>query len=161
MTELEQQQFEAFCKQMQSQGEWCSVLPILHTLQKHHGETHTHTQTALLYSAASLLLPPAGNNLKSICFWCWIRQHVTFNRLQFLALQRTWKCHTLVVVSWCWGASGYWCFLSPRCACERCPGQTYIVIFLPAFLTQEVSQPTRNGFKADIHERRDVFGPLL
>lgn len=113
--------------------------PILHTLQKHHGETHT--QTALLYSAASLLLPPAGNNLKSICFWCWIRQHVTFNRLQFLALQRTWKCHTLVVVSWCWGASGYWCFLSPRCACERCPGQTYIVIFLPAFLTQEVSQP--------------------
>lgn len=86
--------------------------PILHTLQKHHGETHT--QTALLYSAASLLLPPAGNNLKSICFWCWIRQHVTFNRLQFLALQRTWKCHTLVVVSWCWGASGYWCFLFPE-----------------------------------------------
>lgn len=28
MTELEQQQFEAFCKQMQSQGEW--LLPYLH-----------------------------------------------------------------------------------------------------------------------------------
>lgn len=60
MTELEQQQFEAFCKQMQSQGEWW-VLPILpsslsglirtRTLQKHHVhtplQTHNHTLTLM------------------------------------------------------------------------------------------------------------------
>lgn len=48
MTELEQQQFEAFCKQMQSQGEWCSaflfwLLQNLLPSEKHHGYGRTHT----------------------------------------------------------------------------------------------------------------------